>query len=691
MEPTEVAKQLDAEFRSSCARLNSDEPWFGRFDLRVDGKPRPYKVGAKRVPDERIVDWRHPLARAYYDADPGDEFELDQRGFAGVRGVVDSLATLTSQARTVRRVELRTAQGKFELFAGELGFQSQLERARPPTKADGLPDVLSLLTPEQYRLITSDRYSPVIIQGRAGSGKTTVALYRVSWLTFADEEATVPPIDPAKVLVVMFNKALSGFVRGGLNALHLQGVQLDTFHAWALHEIRRSYRGAIEIDSAKRPDREIAGALKKQLGMIAALDAFVSRQTAALETWLEDKLRPYDAAPWLKRFRSSTAPVVRRVVQLRSQALAERDLARGAQLERLTQVHLIFETAVRRMTQYKEELLKFLTDTAALSAHFPNASQRDLQALATFQRSLQGEGGTERRPGPNVAFEDLALLLRLIQLKNGGYPDKDRDEEIRLYEHLVIDEAQDFGAVELTALLASVRSQTGVTIVGDLNQKILPDVDFIGWDELARKLGVSGAQVTRLEVVHRSTGAIMRVADSVLGDPASGPITGAAPTLTLAAALDAMIDEAAAIAKAARELDRSAHVCVVCRSKTDAERVHVALATALSDLGTPVRLGHSKQFEFTPGITVTNAQQVKGLEFDVVIVFDPSPERYPVTKDARRALYMVLTRAKERLHFVGHGEVSPLLQPALEHGWLEVRRKPSIPPVTFTEEDDDPF
>ena len=78
--------------------------------------------------------------------------------------------------------------------------------------------------------------------------------------------------------------------------------------------------------------------------MIAALDAFVGRQSAALETWLEEKLGPYDAAAWLKRYRSSTAPVVRRVVQLRSQALAERDKSRGAQLERLTQVHLIFET-----------------------------------------------------------------------------------------------------------------------------------------------------------------------------------------------------------------------------------------------------------------------------------------------------------------------------------------------------------
>src|SRR5688572_2618286 len=92
----ELAKELDTEFRSTCARLDRDDPWFGYFQMLVQGKPRMYKVGAARVPDERIVDWRHPLARAYYETEPGDDFELDQRGFAKVAGNVETLATLTT-------------------------------------------------------------------------------------------------------------------------------------------------------------------------------------------------------------------------------------------------------------------------------------------------------------------------------------------------------------------------------------------------------------------------------------------------------------------------------------------------------------------------------------------------------------------------------------------------------------------
>ncbi|MEY4582213.1 MAG: hypothetical protein RL701_6916, partial [Pseudomonadota bacterium] len=58
MDVAELAKGLDTEFRASCARLNRDEPWFGQFTLSGDGKTRSYRVGAERVPDERILDWR---------------------------------------------------------------------------------------------------------------------------------------------------------------------------------------------------------------------------------------------------------------------------------------------------------------------------------------------------------------------------------------------------------------------------------------------------------------------------------------------------------------------------------------------------------------------------------------------------------------------------------------------------------
>ncbi len=691
MNATELAKQLDTDFRGSCARLDTDEPWFGRFTLRVANDVRPYKLGPRRVLDERILDWRHPLARAYYDAAPGEEFELDAPGFAAIAGVVESLAAITARARTVRRVELRTADGKVAVVANDTGFEVPGSERRQATHVEGLPDVLALLTPAQYRLITASRRNPVIIQGRAGSGKTTVALYRVAWLTFADEDAREPPVDASKVLIVMFNKALSSFVRHALVPLKLEAAQLDTFHGWALNEVKRSYRGAVEIDTSERPGRATAAALKKQIGVLRALEAFVDRQSRTLEGWLEEKLVPYGSAEWMKRYRALDTPVVRRLVALRGEVLAQRDAARGSEQQRLTQVHAVFHQGVARMTQYKEELLKLLSDTPLLATHMPTAKAEDLAALSAFQAAMQGDGGTDRRPGTKVAFEDLALLLRLIQLKNGGYPDHTRDDEVRVYDHLVVDEAQDFGAVELTALLASVRSRTGVTIVGDVNQKIVPDADFIGWDALAKELGVTGAQVARLEVAHRSTQPIMNVADSILGEKNEGGRPGAKPTLSIAQSHEGLVKRVADLAHAAHEENRAAHVCVVCRGAKDASALHQELVKVLADSGTTVRLGHNKDFDFSPGITVSNSRQVKGLEFDAVIVVEPSEKHYPATTDGKRALYMVTTRAKETLQFVGVGETTPLLAEALKAEAIEVVSRATVPPVVFGVEDEEPF
>jgi DNA helicase II / ATP-dependent DNA helicase PcrA len=152
-----------------------------------------------------------------------------------------------------------------------------------------------------------------------------------------------------------------------------------------------------------------------------------------------------------------------------------------------------------------------------------------------------------------------------------------------------------------------------------------------------------------------------------------------------------MVEQTVELLRSAHAIEPSGHICVVCKSKADAEALYCELREWHRELQVPVRLGHNKQFEFARGISVSNARQVKGLEFDSVIVFDPSPKNYPASTDGRRALYMVITRAKERLHFVAQHKVSSLLMAAIDGGFLEVSQKPTVPPVQLTAEDEEPF
>lgn len=690
MDPIQLANKLDDEFRTSCALLHEEQPWFGHFSVRVDGRSREYRVGRFRVTGQRILPATHPLAVAYFQLEPGEEFELDWEGLEKFSGIVEHQARLKTIPRAIQSLAYSDVEREALVVRTDQGFELRVDTARSLDAQTGLPDILAFLSREQYRLIAQEKGQPIIIQGRAGSGKTSVALYRVAWLT-NPVAGTQAAVDPSRVLIVMFNKALSLFVRQALPSLGLERAVLDTFHGWALDRVHRAYQGDLIMDTSDLPGKKQAVALKKSLGILHAVDDFVRQQRTRVVPWLESKLAPYKAQAWVERFEAASSPVVRALVDLRVASRQARDASTGFERQRLQQVVLVFEQAVRRVCQYKEELLAILTDRSLLQRHLPNADLADIDALVTYQKALQGKDASARRPGPSIAFEDLAILLRLIQTKNGGLPNRRDTDPVDVYDHLVIDEAQDFGAVELSVLLSAVKSRTGITIAGDINQKIIPEADFMGWDALAAELGVEGAKVSRLEVPHRATLPIMRVADSIVGDETLRGRMGPMPTLTLTDSHEGQLDRAEEIIRTVVRDHPAAHVCVVTRHRGAATGVLQDLERRLAEDAIPIRTGHNDQFLFQPGVTVTNMRQIKGLEFDAVVALDATVDDYPSTEQGKRNLYTLLTRAKDRLDIVCPGTLTPWLAQAREQGSLEVVERFAVSPVEFSEDEDLPI
>lgn len=665
----DLAHRLETEYARHRLELSVDKPWEGYFSTRQDQRQVAYHLGHRRDPERRIIDWRSPLAEVYY-LGAGESFETQARdGYRSLEGLLEHKASVTSDGPRLTRVVITDRDGEHTLDAADNGF-ALAGTDTPPESTTGLPSLAALLTPEQYKLITRSRARAVIIQGRAGSGKTSVALHRVAWLTYAAADASAQPLSPERALVVMFNRALCEFVRGSLNELGLGAVAINTFHAWALQCIKRAYQGSFEVVAAKGPESAIVAKLKKRIGMLHAIDAYVSAQTKALDAWLAERLKPLGALPWRDRVREDNAPVVRTLVRLRADARRARDLASGAEGRRRGEVVKVFDQAVKRMILYKEDLSRLLTDEALLGQHL-GADPEETRQLVTFQRGFFAAERTTERATAKVAWEDLALLLRFIQRKNGGYPLRDTEEPVSLYDHLVIDEAQDFGAVELQTLLSSVRNRTSVTIVGDVNQKIVPEADFVGWSALAETLGVGGAEVAQLEVAHRSTGPIMTLADRLVGDVTVAGRPGPRPRFFREHSESAVFSRVLLLLQELGEQNPDAHVCVVCRHAEEAKEWAERLSHLLDGL-LPVRHGYNNTFRFEPGVTVTNYRQVKGLEFETVLVVDPSTENYPDDDTGRRALYVTCTRARNRLDFISAQSPTPMLSVAIEAETIEL-------------------
>lgn len=693
-EAFKLVHSLDDEFKKNSSFLNEDAPWFGAFALNIEkNRQVEYKIGEKRNTALSIVDWRHPLAAAFYNTEPGEEFELDVPGYVVLNGVSSYKATCVSKFRSILKLDLikerevchflRNESGKFEL---ENKISVQMRDA-------GLPDVRALLSADQYKLITQSRSQPVVIQGRAGSGKTTVALYRVSWLTFADESSAQDvPVDPARVLIVMFNKALQTFIEKSIAQLKLDKSEIRTFHAWALGAVKRAYRGNLDLDVGSNiPGQLKAASIKKKIGMIYAIDEFVHYQTKRAHAWLEKQLKNYKAEYLISDFDQMKDPVARRLIRLRKEALLQRNSEKQKNnYDRWDAIYSIFQKSVERMTLYKEDLWNFLKDKSMLMRHLLDCNENDVDEMIKFQRTLQ-EVDANGHVGSKVTFEDLALLLRFIEIKHGGLSEAKNDEEVFVYDHLLIDEAQDFGAVELRVLLDTVKTRSGVNIVGDTNQKIIPDADFVGWNSLVGELGVEGAKVAQLSLAHRSTGPIMALADNLVGDVSQAGRIGARPSLLHAHEDDAFFERLVEDLQADVKEHPMGHHCVICHQSDHAKVLLDRLKGALPSLQKEIRIGHNKEFVFEPGITITNVRQIKGLEFDSVLIVGVNSENYPKTLEAQRNLYTSITRARERLRIYAVGELSPLLADPIALGLLDLTRLDFYAPATFTAEDDMPF
>ena len=215
-------------------------------------------------------------------------------------------------------------------------------------------------------------------------------------------------------------------------------------------------------------------------------------------------------------------------------------------------------------------------------------------------------------------------------------------------DHLVIDEAQDFGPVEFAIMMNAVSDKRQITIVGDVAQKILSARKFIGWNKVVSQLDMEEDSIIRLEVSFRCTVPIMTLAHKVAGDPKKVEgRAGTEPEWFKAGDRESMLERLVEWTNRQVKADPYKLIALICRYPKQAMELKEELEEYLSG---EVRLGHRDQFSFEPGIMVTNIHQVKGLEFDSVAMIEPDEDNYPIKREeSRNMIYVGITRAQDEL------------------------------------------
>lgn len=553
-----------------------EQPYFARVVTEENGKNIEFKLGTASFPAERIIDWRKaPISKLYYDYKEGDDFAeeiqgREREGIIQLRRAYQGDKNILHRVETPQGVWVRSSEGWNLLEKG-----SQFSRSEDH---DGhLPPILSLITADQFQLITSNAQKPMVIQGIAGSGKTTVALHRLAWLLHEDNSDAKSD----KCLVVMYNRSLKAYVETTLPELKIDGVVIQTYTQW-VNEILNDVVG--------------------------------SRPRAPLE-------RNRD----LEIFKSS-----------------------GFCLKLL--YDYVLKNPHQTSQKFENELLAFYESLMSQDLLWRKwASLKDQLKVQLEKRVLDPQ--------------DDSLLLHLIYAEYGFYPTKS-PKILSLLDHLVIDEAQDFGIVEIRALLNALDQDRTVTIVGDMGQRIIAGRDAWSWNELLQEAGFSETTPVSLTVSFRTTREILEVASHVRGEKFDESEMralrrGSSPEFISVKESTLYVLQIAEWIQARLQDSPKAISAIICRwPKQAAQLVEELRKQGMNS----VRLGHRDQFEFSPGITITNVHQVKGLEFRNVLIVEPSEENYSSKNDEERnLLYVAVSRAELRLDFVGMRRPTQLL------------------------------
>ncbi|KMP10923.1 hypothetical protein UR09_04855 [Candidatus Nitromaritima sp. SCGC AAA799-A02] len=624
-----------------------DEPYFGRVvTVEDDGSEVSFKIGKKSNVEAGIVDWRNgPVSGLFFNYRQGEEFfeiinERERSGRIKIRRTYKTANGNLVQIDTPDGMFRRRDNGWEKLQTEQeiaahrsRGYQSREKR---------LPSILSLITREQFDMITTDPDRPVIIQGSAGSGKTTVALHRLGWLLHEDNSHA----SSGNTRVIVMNKSLQVYVCATLPSMGIQGVETVTFNSWALSIIRHATGGQAFFKFRELPG--FVEEIKFSEGILIALSQLVDRQTREVDAAVEKEFffHPQLLECWKQGSATAVLPRLNDFMHdVKTSDLPDKDKKKSLEF---------LQTVLVDQEDYVGNLYDLMSDKKRLASCLPPAPR--LEENLEYLRRL-----TEKNRRKNhLDHFDMSLILRLIQLKHGGLPDKKGG--ILKLDHLVIDEAQDFGPVEFAVMVDAVRDKRHLTIVGDVSQKILFSRKFIGWDNILNALDIRKDDLIHLEVSFRCTVPIMNLARKIEGgttDSVPFGRPGKQVEWHRATDRDDLLETLANWAGKLLEEDPYRLIALICRYPRQAMELREDLNEMIAQ---EVRVGHRDRFSFEPGVIATNVHQVKGLEFDAVALIEPSEEQYPGSRtESRNMLYVAVTRAQDDLLLIGTPPFSSIL------------------------------
>ncbi len=597
---------------------------FGRLDAE-DGDT--WYVGRRHVEDERgdpvVIDWRAPVSTPFYRATAADPMELRRR------------RRFVMTARRVDDLFDEVFDDPDSVDAAHHGgipdpLLAELERSR----TGEMRDIVATIAAEQDVVIRAPIDTCLVVQGGPGTGKTAVGLHRAAFLLFEHRAQ----LDKEGVLVVGPNPLFLRYIAQVLPSLGEAATRQTTVERLVGGRVAREDEPqAARLKGDPRMARVLAAAARhhikvpdQDLAISTAWGRLRIPAVALAEAVEEITARDVPFAVGRNAFRTR----VRRLAWLGHPDSRWQDAAPTAAFDAEMRTNTELSSAVSKMWPSLSApvlVKRVLTNKRALAAAASgilDAAEQEVLLRRTGARRIDDEPWT---------LAELVLVDEAEALLNGVG---------RTYGHAVVDEAQDLSAMALRAVARRCPSRS-MTVLGDLAQATEPAAQT-SWEDAVVHLGSPvAASIEELELGYRVPRPILDVANRLLPAVAPGVraarsvrVEGSAPRV-VSTSVDDLADQVAAVVT---ELAGQWGSVGVISPAVLTDAVAGALARASVAFGTGARGGLGEV------VTLLTPPEAKGLEFDAVVVVEPSD----VYEDERggRLLYIALTRAVQELAIV---------------------------------------
>lgn len=675
-------------------------PYFGRIDFteELSGTTEHIYLGIGSLMEDDgtflIYDWRAPISSLYYDGAPGPAAYETPGGL--VTGTMD-----------LKRQFVIT-DGSIEVMfdTGVTIGDELLQQVLSHSADDRMKSIVATIQKEQNAVIRNDKSRMLVVQGAAGSGKTSAALQRVAYLLYKYREV----LQADQMLLFSPNPLFNSYVSSVLPELGEENMQQTTFQMYLEHRLGSEFQledvfSQTEnlLNSPDGPEALIRregiaykssvafldvicqyATLLEHEGMLFKPLMFQGKAVVSKEE-MERQFYTYDPAITLaNRVDLMTRWLLKKISDFSHEERNADWVEDHIELLDSSDYHRAYQMMRRKKKATQDNFDDFSSEKEILSRYVVSQRLKPLRGWTKRSRFVDVKGLYR------TLFTDQELMKRL----NGGQPLPDAWEDIcqqtlqslaanelayedatpflylkelsqgfrtnTLIRHVIVDEVQDYSPFQLE-FMRRLFPRAKMTVLGDLNQAIYAQGEVLGdLSSLVSIYGEENTEVISLTRSYRSTYEIVEFTRRMIpGGERIVPFNrrGEEPLIRMVSSEPELLN---AVAQDIRKLhsDGYHYVAVICKTAEESAKVHAALSPELQ-----VSLVTKETPNFQKGTLVLPAYLAKGVEFDAVIIYDGSAEQYN-RENERKLFYTACTRAMHLLHIFCLGKPSRFIPSA---------------------------